>query len=155
MRSTAAELVMNGLDCSIDGRLRKGGVCAISQWVFAKHHDSKTSPSPLRSTPHGRQPSGHNPGAVRSRFAGPRLCGVDCSILRAGHRTFLPLARRTSTHSTVTATPPPSSSSQAQATVQRSVPVSSIACMVLLGVGHTRPRMATNWQHLGTCPPTH
>ena len=93
MRSTAAELVMNGLDCSIDGWLRKGGVCAISQWVFAKHHDSKTIPSPLRSTPHGRQPSGHNPGAVRSRFADTRLCGVDCSVLRAGHRTFLPLAR--------------------------------------------------------------
>ena len=88
MRSKAAELVMNGLDCSIDGRLRKGGVCAISQWVFAKHHDSKTIPSPLRSTPHGRQPSGHNPGAVRSRFADTRLCGVDCSVLRAGHRTF-------------------------------------------------------------------
>ena len=93
MRSTAAELVMNGLDCSIDGRLRKGGVCAISQWVFAKHHDSKTIPSPLCSTSDGRQPSGHNPGAVRSRFADTRLCGVDCSVLRAGHRTFLPLAR--------------------------------------------------------------
>lgn len=50
MRSTAAELVMNGLDCSIDGWLRKGCVCAISLWVFAKHHDSKTIPSPLRST---------------------------------------------------------------------------------------------------------
>jgi hypothetical protein len=93
MPSTAAELVMNGLDCSIDGRLRKGGVCAISQWVFAKHHDSKTIPSPLRSTSDGRQLSGHNPGAVRSRFADTRLCGVDCSVLRAGHRTFLPLAR--------------------------------------------------------------
>jgi len=93
MRSTAAELVMNGLDCSIDGWLRKGCVCAISLWVFAKHHDSKTIPSPLRSTSDGRQPSGHNPGAVRSRFADTRLCGVDCSVLRAGHRTFLPLAR--------------------------------------------------------------
>ena len=93
MRSTAAELVMNGLDCSIDGWLRKGCVCAISLWVFAKHHDSKTIPSPLRSTSDGRQPSRHNPGAVRSRFADTRLCGVDCSVLRAGHRTFLPLAR--------------------------------------------------------------
>lgn len=97
MRSSAAGRADGGIRCSIGRHLRNRGVCARSRWVLANHHDSKTIPSSLRSTPDGCQPSRHNHRAIRPGSAGPGLRCVDLAVLRPSSRALLSLARQTPT----------------------------------------------------------